>query len=163
MSAIADRIDGHPQSTETDDTVLCQVSMHVLGLKKDYNNDNLVVSRGTRCTTTKSLTQSLILILVSKIFDPIVLVASFTVGTRVFLKDIWLVTLQQWDDDLPQGMLKRFLVWVAGLLSLENIKIPKKNFSGTFDIIELHIFGENFKDVFSAVAFLRVQVTPPTG
>ena len=64
----------------------------MLGLKWDHTNETLVVSRGTSCAVTKSLTQRLVLSLVSKIFDPIGLVAPFTVGARLLLKDIWRVT-----------------------------------------------------------------------
>ena len=123
---LADGIDGSPQSTEPKVIVSCQEdSSHVLGLKWDHTNDTLVVSRGTSCAINKSLTQRLVLSLVSKVFDPIGLVASFTVGARLLLKDIWRVTGQQWDYELPQDMVQRFLVWSADLPKHENIKIPK--------------------------------------
>ena len=48
-------------------------SMQVLGLKSDHNNDNLVVSRGTNSTITKSLTQRLVISLVSKVYAQLVL------------------------------------------------------------------------------------------
>ena len=90
---LADRIDGSPQSTEPKVIVSCQEdSSHVLGLKWDHANDTLVVSRGTSCAITKSLTQRLVLSLVSKVFDPFGLVAPFTVGSRLLLKDFWRVT-----------------------------------------------------------------------
>ena len=161
---LADRIDGSPQTTEPKVFVSCQEdSSHVLGLKWDHTNDTLVVSRGTSCAITKSLTQRLVLSLVSKVFDPIGLVKPFTVGARLLLKDIWRVTGQQWDDELPQDIVQRFLVWSADLPKLENIKIPRSYFSGPFDKIELHMFGDSSQDIFSAVAFLRAQVTTPTG
>ena len=108
---LAGRIDGSPQSTESKVIVSCQEnSLHVLGLNWDHTNDTLVVSRGTSSAITKSLTQRLFLSLVLKVFDPIGLVAPFTVGARLLLKDICSVTGQQWDDELPQDMVQRFLV-----------------------------------------------------
>ena len=161
---LADRIDGSPQSTEPKVIVSFQEdSSHVLGLKWDHTNDILVVSRGTSCAITNSLTQRLVLSLVSKVFDPIGLVAPFTVGARLLLKDIWRVTGQQWDDELPQDMVRRFLIWSADLPKLENIKIPRSYFSGPFDNIELHIFGDSSQAIFSAVAFLRARVKTHTG
>ena len=57
---LADRIDGSPQSTESKVIVSCQEdSSHVLGVKWEHTNDTLVVSRGTSCAITKSLTQRL--------------------------------------------------------------------------------------------------------
>ena len=164
MPNLADRIDGSPQSTEHKVIVSCQEdSSHVLGLMWDHTNDTLVVSRGTSCAITKSLTQRLVLSLVSKVFDPIGLVAPFTVGARLLLKDIGRVTGQQWDDEHPQDMVQRFFVWSADLPKLENIKIPRSYFSGPFDNIELHMFGDSSQDIFSAVAFFRARVTSPTG
>ena len=77
---LADRIDGSPQSIETKVIALSKEgSSHGLGLKWDHNNDTLVVSRGTSGTVTMSLTQRVVLSLVSKSFDPIGLLAPFTV------------------------------------------------------------------------------------
>ena len=161
---LADRIDGSPQSTEPKVIVSCQEdSSHLLGLKWDHTNYTLVVSRGTSCAITKSLTQRLVLSLVSKVFDPIGLVAPFTVGARLLLKDIWRVTGQQWNDELPLDMVQRFLVWSADLPKLENIKIFGSYFRWLFDNVELHMFGDSSQDIFSAVAFLPAQVTTPTG
>ena len=68
--------------------------MHVLGFKWDHDNDTLVVSSRTNSTITKSLTQRLVLSLVSKIYDPVGLVATFTLGARLILKDNWRVNGQ---------------------------------------------------------------------
>ena len=161
---LADRTDDSPQSTEPKVIVSCQEdSSHVLGLKWDHTNDTLVVSRSTSCAITKSLTQRLVLSLVSKFFDPIGLVAPFTVGARLLLKNIWCITGQKWDDEHPQDMVYRFLVESANLSKLENIKTPRRYFSGHFDNIELHMFGESLQAIFSAVAFLRALVKTPTG
>ena len=161
---LAGRNYGSPQSTEPKVIVSSQEdSSHVLGLKWDHINDTFVVSRGTSCAITKLLTQRLVLSLVSKVFDPIGLVAPFTFGARLLLKDIWHVTGQKWDDELPQDMVQRFLIWSADLPKLENIKICRSYFSGPFDNVELHMFGDSSKDIFSAVTFLRARVTIPTG
>ena len=54
---LAYRIDGSAQSIESKVIVSSkEESMHVLGFKRDHNNDTLVVSRGTNSTITKSLT-----------------------------------------------------------------------------------------------------------
>ena len=164
VSNLANQIDGSPQSTEPKVIVSCQEDpSHVLGLKWDHTNDTLVLSRGTRCAITKSLTQHLVLSLVSKVFDPFGLVAPFTVGARLLLKDIWRVTGHQWDDELPLDMVQKFLVWSADLPKLENIKVPRSYFSGPFYNIEFHMFGDSSQDIFSAVAFLRARVKTPTG
>ena len=161
---LADRIDGSAQSTEPKVIVSSkEESMHVLGLKWDHNNDTLVVSRGTNSKITKSLTQRLVLSLVSKVYDPIGLVAPFTVGARLILKDIWRVNGQSWDDELPKDTVDRFLAWCIALPRLAEITIPRSYFSGPFQHLELHMFGDSSQDVFSAVGFLRAQVTCHSG
>ena len=46
---------------------------------------------------------------------------------------------------------------------LAEITIPRSYFSGTFQHLELHMFGDSSQDVFSAVGFLRAQVTCTSG
>ena len=132
---LADRTDGSPQPTEPKVNISCRLgdSSHVLGLKWDHTNDNLVASSGTSCAITKSLKQRLVLSLVSKFFDPIGLLARFTVGARLLLKDIRRVTRKHWDDELPQDKVQRFLVWNADLPKIENVKISWSSFTGLFD------------------------------
>ena len=116
------------------------------------------MSSGTNSTFTNSLTQRLDLSLVSKVYDPIGLVAPFTVGARLILKDIWRVNGQSWDDELHKDTVDRFLAWCAELPALAEIIIPRSYFSGPFQHLELHMFGDSSQDVFTAVGFLRAQV-----
>ena len=132
-------------------------------MKWDHNNDTLVVSRDTSSTVTKSLTQRLVLSLVSNVFDPIGLVAPFTVGARLLLKDIWCISGQHWDEELPKDTVERILEWSVELPKLAEITIPRSYLSGNFKHMELHMFGDSSQEVFSAVAFLRAQVNTSSG
>ena len=86
---LADQIDLSAHSTEPKAIGSSKEElMHVPGLKWDHNNDTLVVSRCTNTTITKSLTQRLVLFLVSKVQDPVSLVAPFTAGALLILKHI---------------------------------------------------------------------------
>ena len=116
---LADRIDGSPQYNEPKVIMSCQEdSSHKLWLKWDHANDTLVVSRGTSCAINKSFRQRLVQILVSKVFDPVGLVAPFTVGARLLLMDIWRVTghnemtssYRTWLKELPQDTGKAQVV-----------------------------------------------------
>ena len=86
-------------------------------------------------------------------------VAPFTVGARLILKDIWRVNGQSWDDELPKDTVDSFLAWCVELPRLAEITVPRSYFSGPFHHLELHIIGDSLQDVFSAVGFLRAQVT----
>ena len=135
----------------------------MIGLKWDHSNDTLVVGRGINSTITKSLTQRLVLSLVSNVSNPIGHVAPFTVGARFLLKDIWLVNGQTWDDELPEDTVDRFLAWCVELPQLAEITTPKSYFSGSIQHLELHIFCVSSQDVFSTVCFLRAQVFCTSG
>ena len=74
-------------------------SSHVLGLNWDHVKDALVVSRGVDRPLDKAITQRTVLSFVSSVFDPVGLVAPYTVRTRLLLKDIWKISCQSWDDE----------------------------------------------------------------
>ena len=107
-----------------------EASSHVLGLKWDNKKDTLVVSRGTKYVDNKNVTQRLVLSLVSKVFDPVGLVAPFTVTARLLVKDIWRLSGQDWDKVLPDDMIDRFSAWSSDLPKLGNLTVAR-SFSPT--------------------------------
>ena len=105
-------------------------SSHVLGLKWNHVSDTLVVSRGKNPDTNRTLTQKIILSLVSAVYDPIGLVAPYTVAARLLLKDIWRLQGQQWDDNLPGDTVTKFIEWSKELETLSQIEIPRSYLEG---------------------------------
>ena len=138
-------------------------SSHVLGLKWNHASDTLIVSRGTSPDTNKTITQRVVLSLVSAVYDLIGLVAPYTVQARLLLKDIWRLSGQQWNDDLPDKVVTKFNEWSKELPTSSEIQIPRSYFEERVDSLELHMFGESSQVVFSAVAFLRGKVATTTG
>ena len=136
---------------------------HVLGLKWNQSRDTLVVSRGTTPDLNRPITQRIVLSLVSAVYDPIGLVASYTVTARLLLKDVWRLSGQQWDNNLPDDVSENFLEWAAELPKLSDKKIPRSYFRGIIESVELHVFGDSSQDVFFAVAFLRARVDSNEG
>ena len=137
--------------------IISETASHVLGLKWDHVTDTLVVSRGFNREMKDSVTQRSVLSFVSSVFDPIGLVAPYTVRARLLLKDIWRLSSQQWDDPLPIELCRRFTEWHSGLPVLGQLKIPRCYFDFSVDEVELHMFGDSSLDVFCFVAFLRAQ------
>ena len=101
---------------------------HVFGLKWNHSTDTLAVSRGTSPNTDRNVTQRVILSLVSAVFDPIGLVAPFIIKARLLLKDIWMLSGQQWDDNLPDDIVTKLLQWRKELSTLKEITIPRSYF-----------------------------------
>ena len=92
----------------------------------------------------------------SKVFDPIGLVAPFTVAARLLLKDIW--RWEHWDEELPKETVDQLLVCCVELSKLADITIPRTYFLGNFKQLELHMFGNFWLEFFRAFAFLRAQI-----
>ena len=151
--------------TKTDEKLLAaedQIS-HVLGSKWNHRFEVLVVSRGTSPALNRPVTQRVVLSLVSAVYDPIGLVAPYTVTARLFLKDIWRLSGQQWNNNLPEDICKKFLDWVEELPTLSTITIPRCYFQGNIETTEFNIFGDSSQNAFSAVAYLCAKVNNDKG
>ena len=59
-------------------------------------------------------------------------------------------------------MIDRFFSWSFELPTLALLTKPRCYFSGPFEHLELHVFGDSSQEVFSAIAFLRALVSRPT-
>ena len=95
--------------------------------------DTLVVSRGVDRPLDKAVTQRTVLSFVSSVFDPVGLVAPYTVRARLLLKDIWKISGQSWDDKLPEDLRDKFLEWHSGLPLLGQLTIPRSYFTEPVD------------------------------
>ena len=74
------------RTTEEKENPTAEKFSHVLGLKWNHSTDTLVVSRGTSPNTDRNVTQRVVLSLVSAVYDPIGLVAPFTIKARLVSK-----------------------------------------------------------------------------
>ena len=70
----------------------------------------------------------MVLSLVSKVYAPIGLVAPFTVGAWLILKEIWRSNGQSWDDELPKDTIDRVLAWCVELPGFAKITLPRSYF-----------------------------------
>ena len=154
----------NPEESKTSSSPIKEIcngaeqSSRVLGLKWDHVKDTLVVSRDVDRPLDKAITQRTVLSFVSSVFDPVGLVAPYTVSARLLLKDVWKISVQSWDDELPEDIRDKFLEWHSGLPLLWQLTIPRCYFTEPVDQIELHMFGDSSQDVFCAVGFLRARL-----
>ena len=126
-------------------------SCHVLRLEWNYRFDTLVVSRGTSADRNRTLTQRVVLSLVSAGYNPIGLVTPYTVKAWLLMKNIWRRSSQQWYDNLPDHFVDKIVKWIDELRKLTKKTISRGYFEGQADKVKLHIFGESSQDVFSSV------------
>ena len=128
----------------------------VLGLRCNTDEDALIVSRGTTPDLIgKTITQRLVLSTVSSVFDPIGLIAPFTIHARLLLKQLWKSTGQQWDEEIPEDSQSKFLEWCSELENISKIAVPRAFFRKPNGQYELHVFGDASAEAFAAVAYLR--------
>ena len=94
-----------------------------LGLRWNTDQDTLIVSRGTTTDLIgMTITQRLVLSTVSSVFDPIGLIAPFTIRARLLLKQLWKSTGQKWDKNIPEDSQSKFLEWCSDLENISKIE-----------------------------------------
>ena len=130
---------------------------HALGLKWEHEKDILTVSRGTNPNLQQRITQRVVLKCVASVFDPIGLVAPFTIQAHLWLKEIWKQHGLKWDTEIPRVISDQFLQWSESLPLLGKMQVQRSYFPVITDYLELHVFGDSSQEVFAAVAYLRAK------
>ena len=136
---------------------------HILGLKWNRADDILTVSRFLNPNPQPCLTQRVVLKCVASVFDPIGIVAPFTIQVRLWLKEIWKLHGLQWDTEIPGNIANQFIRLSQSLPLLGELKLPRSYFACNVDALELHVFGDSSQDAFAAVAYLRAKVRTADG
>ncbi len=118
-----------------------------------------MVSRGTKKKEPIVVTQRNILGLVSSLFDPLGIVAPFTVRSRLILKNIWQTKGQQWDDPVNEEEKEAFLEWFRELRKVSDIVVPRCYFErkDTPSELQLHIFADASLNAMCASAYIRAK------
>ncbi|XP_046868497.1 uncharacterized protein LOC124461129 [Drosophila willistoni] len=124
----------------------------VLGLYWQPGLDTLSYNVGLKgnvdCTKRQVLSD------VSRIFDPLGLLAPIVVQFKILFQQLWLLDLG-WDDKLPKQLADNWLKWRADLDMLLHIQIPRLVVNDT-DNIELHGFSDASTKAYAAVVYSRV-------
>lgn len=133
-------------------------SGRVLGLLWDTEDDTISVQPPVkqRASTTKRAVLSSI----ASTFDPLGLVAPFTLQAKLLMQDLWRKQLA-WDAALDGDDLSRWRCWQESLVLLAGLKIPRCYETATDAEVtrrELHIFCDASEAAFGAAGYLR-QVT----
>ena len=84
------------------------------------------------------LTKRLLLSDSSRIFDPLGLLAPVVIKLECFFQESWRLKLD-WDDLLPESLIKTWLIFRESLCDLNILKIPRRILCENFEAAELHI------------------------
>jgi hypothetical protein len=115
-----------------------------LGLKVEINN--------------RGFTRRKMLSMVSSIYDPLGLVAPFTLPVKLLLQDLCRRNVS-WDEVLSDEDEQQWRKWMDILPELENVSIPrcyKPDSFGKIQHCELHTFADGSNTGYGAVSYLRM-------
>ena len=93
------------------------------------------------------------------IFDPIGLIAPFSVRSKLILQSLWTKCVG-WDEEIPIEVSLKWNQWVQELSELEHLYIPRCYLS---DLplsqnakVEIHAFGNASEVAFASADYVRV-------
>lgn len=109
----------------------------------------------------KRPTKRAVLSCVMGFFDPLGLLAPFTVHGRIIVQHLWRSGCE-WDETIDDACWEMWKRWTDLLPEVENIRIPRCYLGGYSSLevesVEAHIFTDASEHAYGCVAFLRVVV-----
>ncbi|XP_055922810.1 uncharacterized protein LOC129953594 [Eupeodes corollae] len=140
------------------DTERSKSFVKVLGMHWNPSSDEYAF-RMSKVLPTISLTRRSLLSEVSRIFDPLGLLAPSVVLFKILFQELWSSDLKLgWDDQLPLGLADRWARYREELPCFEQIRIPRNLFQSSFNDIELHGFCDASSLAYGAVLYTRCKI-----
>ncbi|XP_043228643.1 uncharacterized protein LOC122384898 [Amphibalanus amphitrite] len=129
-------------------------SERVLGIAWDPETDMIGVHRPEKRTAPP--TKRGVLATTASIFDPLGLVAPFTLRAKLLMQDVWKQQLS-WDSELNENDTHRWTAWKMEAEQLSRLRIPRCFATPESEVVrrELHIFSDASEAAFGAVGYLR--------
>ncbi|XP_070854715.1 uncharacterized protein [Drosophila suzukii] len=137
---------------QKDDTNAQSSPVKVLGLYWDPGKDILAYNIGL--TANPDYTKRQVLSDVSRIFDPLGLLAPIVIKFKIIFQKLWLLNLDC-DDPLPTKLADTWLKWRADLDTLQKFQLTRF-VANDADNIELHGFSDASTKAYAAVVYSRV-------
>ena len=127
---------------------------HVLGISWDPETDKMLVNVNiVQMPYTKRGLWSMI----SQIYDPLGFCCPFMLPGRRILQELC-CTVKEWDDKVPDDVLKKWNRWISGLKKLEKISFPRCYSTlakRKCTVYELHSFSDASTSGKGCVTYLR--------
>ncbi|XP_071653060.1 uncharacterized protein [Temnothorax longispinosus] len=126
-----------------------------LGLRWHPHEDQFAYSK--QLTQLEAITKRSVLSLAARLFDPLEWLAPTTVLAKILFQSIWLLGLD-WDTQLPDTDVRRWLEFQTGLPLLETIRVSRWLRSDQEGVRrELHGFADASEKAYAAVIYLRTE------
>ena len=93
---------------------------------------------------------------IATLFDPLGLLAPYTIRAKMLLQEMWTAGLE-WDDELPEPLIHAARAWFGELSDLKQVQIPRclGEKGRTSDTMSLHTFVDASQDAYGAVVYAR--------
>ena len=106
--------------------------------------------------TEMSYTKRNFLKKIATLFDPIGLLAPFTIRAKMLLQDMWTAGLE-WDEEMSETLASSAREWFNQLRSLKELKTPRclQEPGKTIESMSLHTFVDASESAYGAVVYAR--------
>lgn len=104
--------------------------------------------------SSDAITKRQILSSISRLFDPLGILAPVIVQAKILLQRLWQYKIG-WDDPLPQEITTTWLRFSRQLPEIENIAIPRHVLSHEVVRIELHGFCDSSESAYGACIYIK--------
>ena len=127
-------------------------SIKTLGLLWDAGEDCFRFSNNIEPPVT--FTKRTLLSRVAKLFDPLQLLAPFTIRAKMLLQKTWILGLD-WDQELPSEVTSAALDWFQELNYISSVSVPRWYFDQPTQEVSLHTFSDASSTAYAAVVYIR--------
>lgn len=128
-----------------------------LGVQYMPDEDNFVFEKYNGISMdSKPITKRTVSSLVSRIFDPIGLIAWFLIIGKLLLRQCWQVGVE-WDQNLGPEISEKFTKWKNSLQFIQSIKIPRWVTKMKPTAFAIHSFSDASLEAIGAAVYLYTE------
>ena len=106
----------------------------------------------------ESVTKRQMLSVVAKLYDPQGWIGPVVIIAKIFLQEIWELKTE-WDERVPEGILSRWVTFLANLPFLSKIRLPRWVHYDPECSIQLHAFCDASEKAFCGAIYIRTTST----
>ena len=128
----------------------------VLGVHWQVKEDTLTFRKRKQMENVIPSTKRSLLSLVCSIFDPLGLLAPYTIRARILIQNLWAEGVE-WDETLPEKIASAWRNWLSEIDHIENFTTTRKYWPSDHTSVQtsLHIFCDSSENAYAAVCYLR--------
>ncbi|XP_055605085.1 uncharacterized protein LOC129753308 [Uranotaenia lowii] len=129
-------------------------SEDVFVFSADFRTDLLPLLSGETRPTKRQVLQ-----VVMSLFDPLGIVACYTIHGKILIQSIWRSGIL-WDDPICDDDFDMWQRWIKLTPKLENVRVPRCYFpnytTGSYNSLQLHVFVDASELAYCAAAYFRI-------